>query len=272
MYPMMEIELSPDLECHLFLEPDYQLYDSSPGRQALTAEQKRLQRNRDKALFIDEYFAAYDWGPYKWSSPDFEVTELLWLLGLIDFAGDIRRPSNNAELEAALKNAVSEDLLIPEIHYCDRGGVAASIAAPESTSGVADGILTGSSSSNSIGWLDEAEAVGGVAGAGALGYGAYADTAAATDADTSSELDDPGTSTPLGDAQPFQYGQDSPLDDVQNIAARGVSEAEQQECNAMYEARMTYCSALSQMYGGDTRTYLACKDQAFQDYQACRGY
>jgi len=26
------------------------------------------------------------------------------------------------------------------------------------------------------------------------------------------------------------------------------------------------------MYGNDARTYLACKQQAFQDYQACRGY
>jgi hypothetical protein len=32
------------------------------------------------------------------------------------------------------------------------------------------------------------------------------------------------------------------------------------------------CSALSKMYGSDVRTYLACKQQAFSDYQACRGY
>jgi hypothetical protein len=57
-----------------------------------------------------------------------------------------------------------------------------------------------------------------------------------------------------------------------DIAARGVSEADEAECDAMYEMRMTYCRGLSQMYGGDPRTYLACKEQAFQDYQACRGY
>ncbi|MEM5387047.1 hypothetical protein VSR68_26115 [Paraburkholderia phymatum] len=83
---------------------------------------------------------------------------------------------------------------------------------------------------------------------------------------------DDDTSTPLGDAQPFEYSDDTSSGDVQEIAARGVSAAEEAECDAMYKARMTYCSALSKMYGGDARTYLACKDQAFQDYQACRGY
>ncbi|WP_240162878.1 MULTISPECIES: hypothetical protein [unclassified Paraburkholderia] len=76
----------------------------------------------------------------------------------------------------------------------------------------------------------------------------------------------------LGNAQPFSYQPGAISDDVHDIAARGVSAAEEEECDAMYEARMTYCSALSKMYGGDMRTYLACKDQAFQDYQACRGY
>lgn len=81
-----------------------------------------------------------------------------------------------------------------------------------------------------------------------------------------------GLNTPLSDAQPFEYSPDTVGDDVTDLAARGVSAAEEAECDAMYEARMTYCSALSKMYGGDVRTYLACKQQAFADYQACRGY
>lgn len=83
---------------------------------------------------------------------------------------------------------------------------------------------------------------------------------------------DAQTSTSLGDAAPFEYSEDAISGDVEEIAARGVSAAEEAECDAMYEARMTCCGLLSKMYGGDMRTLLACKEQAFQDYQACRGY
>jgi hypothetical protein len=76
----------------------------------------------------------------------------------------------------------------------------------------------------------------------------------------------------FSDAQPFEYQPGAIDDNVMELAARGVSEAQEAECDAMYEARMTYCSALSKLYGGDARTYLACREQAFQDYQACRGY
>ncbi|WP_225034092.1 hypothetical protein [Paraburkholderia sp. XV] len=80
-------------------------------------------------------------------------------------------------------------------------------------------------------------------------------------------------STTFTNSPPFGYEPDQSEDSsVIDIAARGLSEAEEAECDAMYEARMTYCNALSKMYGNDARTYLACKQQAFQDYQACRGY
>jgi len=88
-----------------------------------------------------------------------------------------------------------------------------------------------------------------------------------------SEPMDQDPTTPFANAQPFEYATHPSDDgDIIDIAARGVSDAQEAECDAMYEARMTYCSALSKMYGNDARTYLACKQQAFQDYQACRGY
>jgi hypothetical protein len=82
----------------------------------------------------------------------------------------------------------------------------------------------------------------------------------------------PRTPQNFGGDQPLQYAEGATGDNVQHIAVRGVSAADEAECDAMYEARMKYCSALSTMYGRDMRTYLACKEQAFQDYQACRGY
>ncbi|SMG20933.1 hypothetical protein [Paraburkholderia susongensis] len=86
------------------------------------------------------------------------------------------------------------------------------------------------------------------------------------------QVGDRHASTSLADAAPFEMGDSVSRGNVLTMAVRGVSEAEEAECDAMYEARMTYCSALSKMYGGDARTYLACKQQAFADYQACRGY
>ncbi|RZF31463.1 hypothetical protein EVC45_03165, partial [Paraburkholderia sp. UYCP14C] len=50
MFYTLQIEIYPDLECQLFVEPDYRAYDASPARQALSAEQKRQQRQRDSAL------------------------------------------------------------------------------------------------------------------------------------------------------------------------------------------------------------------------------
>lgn len=80
------------------------------------------------------------------------------------------------------------------------------------------------------------------------------------------------TALPL-DAQSFQYLSEQPDDrGIVDLAARGLSASDEAECDALYEVRMTYCSALSKMYGSDARTYLACKQRAFQDYQACRGY
>ncbi|WP_245965087.1 hypothetical protein [Trinickia dinghuensis] len=88
--------------------------------------------------------------------------------------------------------------------------------------------------------------------------------AAAPDADPSS--------SPLGDAQAFEYGDGSPLEKVQDVAARGVSEEDEAECHATYELDMEQCDFAKAMYGGDLRTYSLCTSRAFENYQACRGY
>ena len=80
------------------------------------------------------------------------------------------------------------------------------------------------------------------------------------------------SSTPLGDAQPFEYSEDSPLQNVDQVAMRGVSEEDEAECHAMYEMDMEQCEVAKAMYGGDLRTHSLCTTRAFENYQACRGY
>jgi hypothetical protein len=75
----------------------------------------------------------------------------------------------------------------------------------------------------------------------------------------------------LGNAQPFKYQPDAVSDDVQNIAARGVSEFHEAECFAQYERDLDLCNALAGTMGG-IRGIALCKTQAFQNYQHCRGY
>jgi hypothetical protein len=78
-------------------------------------------------------------------------------------------------------------------------------------------------------------------------------------------------STPLGDAQPFELGDSSGNDDVLTMAARGVSEAQEAECYAEYEARLESCKVYAAM-SNDSYTYVSCKANAFRLYNQCRGY
>ncbi|WP_269083095.1 PAAR domain-containing protein [Robbsia andropogonis] len=59
---------------------------------------------------------------------------------------------------------------------------------------------------------------------------------------------------------------------VQQLAARGVSEQQEAECHAQYDADMVSCQAYRAMYGGNVRVYALCKQRAFENYQQCRGY
>ncbi|WP_322053670.1 hypothetical protein [Paraburkholderia bannensis] len=78
-------------------------------------------------------------------------------------------------------------------------------------------------------------------------------------------------STPLGDAQPFEYSEDSANSDVIDLAARGVSEEDEAECFAQYEEDIEMCGAGSATYGSPAY-YTACSQRAFSRYQQCRGY
>lgn len=79
-------------------------------------------------------------------------------------------------------------------------------------------------------------------------------------------------STPLGDAEPFEYSDASTdSDSVLAMAARGVSEADEAECISQYERDLDLCDALGGPMGG-ARGIALCKQNAFQNYQQCRGY
>jgi hypothetical protein len=133
-------------------------------------------------------------------------------------------------------------------------------------SGAARGDDSDGSDGSGPDWLGVAETVAGAA----LGGDDGADNSDDTGVDALTG-DGGDVSTPLGDAQPFEYSGDTLGDDVQELTARGVSEAEEAECEAIYEAEMTACSAAGSMYQ-DPRTYALCKQRAFDNYQACRGY
>lgn len=78
-------------------------------------------------------------------------------------------------------------------------------------------------------------------------------------------------STPLDDAQSFEYEQADLSDDIESVAARGVSEGHEAECFAEYEERLMQCEAYSAL-SRDPYTYIACKANAFKLYNQCRGY
>ena len=74
-----------------------------------------------------------------------------------------------------------------------------------------------------------------------------------------------------GSAQPFAYTEDLADGDVFDIAARGVSKAQEAECFAEYEARLEQCKLYAAM-SGDPYTYVSCKANAFRLYNQCRGH
>ena len=120
-------------------------------------------------------------------------------------------------------------------------------------------------SSSGFDWLGAVEGA-----AGALLGGGGDDDSEALEGDAFSD----GTgdaSTPLGDAQTFEYTSDGLSDDVMELAARGASDADEAECFAQYERDMDLCNALGGPMGG-ARGISLCKQQAFQNYQQCRGY
>ena len=76
--------------------------------------------------------------------------------------------------------------------------------------------------------------------------------------------------TPLADARPFEYTPDAVSDDLQDLAARGVSERDEADCFAQYEFDLDQCNFVRAMTQ-DPRAYAMCKQTAFKNYQQCRG-
>ncbi|MFM0325614.1 hypothetical protein [Caballeronia glebae] len=137
------------------------------------------------------------------------------------------------------------------------GGVAAKFGASGS---LMDSFGGSTSSSKGFDWLGAVEdAAGAVLG----GSG--------SDDDSPLAMNFGDESTPLGGASPFEYSEDSSLGDVFDVAARGVSEADEAECYADYLFEMKECEFAGAMYQ-DPRTYALCQQRAFSRYQTCRGF
>jgi hypothetical protein len=180
------------------------------------------------------------------------------------------QPNDNAGIQRMLCEAVANKRLIPVVNreYRGRPRVARPDPAPLRWPDTGGGAAT--PAPEIISYIDF---VALQRANGELGERApESRTAVRPVPDSGAAVGAPSLSASLGDARPFEYRPEAIGDDLAEIAARGPGNAEEAECEAMYEARMTYCRALSKMYGGDARTWLACKEQAFRDYQACRGY
>ncbi|WP_250536907.1 hypothetical protein [Caballeronia sp. AZ10_KS36] len=80
-----------------------------------------------------------------------------------------------------------------------------------------------------------------------------------------------GDESPLGDASPFEYSDDSSLSDISDVAARGVSEFDEAECYSTYEYELDQCDAVRAMTQ-NLRALAVCKEHAFLNYQRCRGF
>lgn len=210
-------------------------------------------------------------------------------------------PTDNASIKRTLSNAVADGTLIPVIN-CEYSGlprVAQPDPAPQywPVTGGGGGyaykpeVLIGSEFQALQRANGEVPEVGSFAagGLGATlnplpdlgaparaddGFGLLGVVESAADTLLGGDGGGPGNgdgSTPLGDARPFALGDDNSYGDVTDMAARGVSEAEQAQCDAKYDADMLACSMAGAMYQ-DARTYALCKQRAFENYQSCRGY
>jgi hypothetical protein len=95
-----------------------------------------------------------------------------------------------------------------------------------------------------------------VAGVGAVG----------STSELAGDSPDADASTPLGDAQPFELGDDSLGSEVQQDAGVFLSPAEEAECEMQLEADKDECSA---WYVAKPSSYSMCMDRAMQRYANC---
>lgn len=75
----------------------------------------------------------------------------------------------------------------------------------------------------------------------------------------------------LDGAQSFELADSISGDDAVTMAAQGVSEEQEVGCFAEYERALDLCNALSSAMGG-SRGAALCRQNAFDNYQQCRGY
>ncbi|MFM0323105.1 hypothetical protein [Caballeronia glebae] len=169
--------------------------------------------------------------------------------------------------QAAFQYAQRDPYYIP---ISQRGGVASGGAAGKGIGGVSAKV---SGANSFTGSMD-----GGASGSSGFDWlGAVEDAAGAALGGSSSNDDQPlsmsfgGESTPLGDASPFEYSEDSSFGDVFDLGSTGVSEADEAGCFAQYERDLDLCGALGAAMGGSRGTTL-CRQNAFDRYQQCRGF
>jgi hypothetical protein len=153
-------------------------------------------------------------------------------------------PTDNAGIERVLRQAVRDGTLMPVVNRDYPAPPRTFRPAPASL----DWQPSGGGGTN---WLGVTEAIARTA----LG----SNDASSHDVSTDS------------DARPFEYSEYSPGDGVQDLAARGISGADEADCFAQYKREMDLCRALGNPMGG-ARGKALCEQNAFENFQQCRGY
>jgi hypothetical protein len=293
-YNALHVPLTSDWQCSLVPARDVQHIDrtwsvSHDERQKAIKEREQLieQDRRD----FDRLFRVSINRQDARTSDDFR-TYAAFIREHLSISG-MGTPVDGEDVTRILREAVCDGWLVPAIHRAWRGSTrVARLYAPQSwpkrtpdpkptVYGVRDGQLVPldangffiertpyasvaasassvASSSGEADWLGVVEpAAGAMLGGGTLGV--------------ANGFTDGGESTPLGDAQPFDYVPDQLSDDATELAARGLTAADEAECHALYERDMDHCSVARAIYQ-DPRTYALCAQRAFSNYQSCRGY
>ncbi|WP_321954639.1 hypothetical protein [Paraburkholderia bannensis] len=200
-------------------------------------------------------------------------------------------PVDNASIERVLKRAVSEGSLVPIVERDGRAAVGTARAAhapqywraPYRGSGGGSVMASPREKTFHQSVMESMGLSADAATAYIVKYNAMVERLnAAQDARAAANrlraLTDDGIdgaglneANPLGDAKPFAYTPDPLSDDATQIAARGVSEADEAECLAQYERELDLCRAVGAAMGG-LRGKALCEQNAFNRYQQCRGY
>lgn len=242
-------------QCELYTWMDYRNVSRDT-----TSEEQRQKREKDKEDFLWSFRPIWAWSDY---GDDFEKTKTLEFIKEHRLDWVMIFPSDRNDPVEILKEAVRRDRLIVVIERRSYGG--SNEPRPRSITFTPSQLFRGAARmAGSIG-----------ASAPALPRLPAEDGIAIWLAKPGDVLPD-GTiatpvSTPLGDAQPFEYTPDTLGDHATDLAARGVSEAEETDCFGEYEFDLEQCDFVKAMTQ-DPRAYALCKQTAFQNYQRCRGF